>query len=314
MRESIILGTRGSALALSQCELVEQALKAHWPELKIKRKIIQTAGDQRQDIPLCEVNAATQTQDKGVFIAALEEALAAGEIDCAVHSLKDMPGILDERFEIAAVLPREEISDVLVVKEGSDMHYPLIGTSSVRRAKLAECYWEGRASCLPIRGNVGTRLKKLAQQSELDALLLARAGLNRLGYPRDGFEIEGKRLVVVGLSLSSFMPALGQGAIAVEMREGEEDVRELISVTHDELSSLSVRCERAFLRALNADCSVPVGGYATVQGESMLFHAIYFTPEGLPVRITQRGSASNPEGVGMDAWEQLQERLSALTD
>ncbi len=309
MNAQIILGTRASNLAQRQTQLVEEALKTLNPELVMERRLIQTAGDQRQDIALCEVNRATQTQDKGVFIAALEEALAAGEVDCAVHSLKDMPGTLDERFEIAAILPREAINDVLVIKEGADVNNLVIGTSSVRRMRMVESYWSGRARCVCIRGNVQTRLRKLAESEEMTAIILARAGLNRLDYDQDQIEVEGKKLSFVNLSLSSFMPALGQGAIAVEIRRGDERMRELIAAINDEKSELCIRCERSFLQHLQADCSVPVGGYAELIQETLFFRSIYYTADGLALRVNQRGSTLDPEALGATAHAQLEERL-----
>ncbi len=310
MSNHITLGTRGSELALRQTQLVEQALQKQDAFLSCSRSIIKTAGDLRQDIPLCEVNRATQTQDKGVFIAALEDALAAGEVDAAVHSLKDMPGTLDDRFEIAAVLPREEICDVLIIKAGADMQRLVIGTSSTRRVEMAKCYWGGTARCVPIRGNVNTRLKKLAESKELSAIILARAGLNRLGLTQPVINMEGQSLICVNLSINSFMPALGQGAVAVEIRRGDEKAKKLLSTINDRRTEYCVRCERSFLDHLKADCSVPVGGYAELIGSTMFFRAIYFTKSGVPVRISQRGSAADPEGLGMVAYEQLMERLT----
>ncbi|MFI3244095.1 MAG: hydroxymethylbilane synthase [Akkermansia sp.] len=310
MNLSLKVGTRGSELAQRQSALVEAALLNAQSDLNLERCIIQTAGDMRLDIPLNEVNRATNTQDKGVFIAALEEALASGEIDCAVHSLKDMPGILDERFEIAAVLPREEINDVLIVKEGANLERLLIGTSSVRRVRSAECYWGGTALCMPIRGNVATRLRKLVESPEMDAILLAQAGLNRLDYPKDHFEIDGTKLFVVKMSIGAFMPALGQGAIAVEIRKGDEHMKSLLSLINDPQTEACVRCERSFLRSLAADCSVPVGGYANIIEDAMFFRALYFTEEGTPIRVEQRGSAAAPEELGISAFEQLRYRLN----
>lgn len=305
MSQHVTLGTRGSELAQCQTALVEQALLGNFPHCELERKIIQTAGDKRTDIPLNEVNRATNTQDKGVFIAALEEALAAGEIDCAVHSLKDMPGILDERFELVAFLPREEIQDVLIVKEGADLNQLCIGTSSVRRIRSAECYWGGTARCVPIRGNVATRLEKLAGSPEMDAIILAQAGLNRLGYSQEGFEVLGKKLTPVKMSIGAFPPALGQGAIAVEIRKGDQRMKDLLAPINDPVTEACVRCERSFLRLLEADCSVPVGGNASIVQEAMFFRALYFTPTGLAIRINQRGSAAQPEELGKMAYEQL---------
>ncbi len=304
MSSPFIIGTRGSELALCQAHMALDALVAAHGALEHEIRIIRTAGDAHTDIPLAEVNRCAGTQDKGVFIAALEEALAAGEIDCAVHSLKDMPGTLDERFEIAAFLPRAPMEDVLLVKEGADMENLLVGTSSARRARLVQCYWGGSARCTSIRGNVATRIRKLVESPEMGAIILARAGLLRLGYPQGSFEVEGVRLCAVELSLNSFMPALGQGAIAIEIRRGDEAARRLVSAVNDVQTATCVRCERAFLDALKADCSIPVGGFATMESGALLFRAIYFDGEQ-PIRITQQGDAAGPEAVGIAAHRQL---------
>ncbi len=308
MQKPFIIGTRGSELALCQAHLALDALTAVHGALEHEIRIIRTAGDAHTDIPLAEVNHRAGTQDKGVFIAALEEALAAGEIDCAVHSLKDMPGTLDERFEIAAFLPRAPMEDVLLVKEGADMDNLLIGTSSTRRARLAQCYWGGSVRTTSIRGNVATRIRKLVESPEMGAIILARAGLTRLGYPEGSFKVEGVRLCAVELSLNSFMPALGQGAIAIEIRRGDEAARRLVSPVNDAATATCVRCERAFLDALKADCSIPVGGYATIEAASVMFRAIYFDGEQA-IRLTQLGPAASPERVGVAAFEQLRSRL-----
>ena len=303
------IGTRSSELALRQTELAIAAITAANPGIATEIVPITTAGDTRTDIPLCQVNKATQTQDKGVFIAALEEALADGRIDCAVHSLKDMPGTLDERFDIAAILPRENIWDALVIKEGANMDRLTIGTSSVRRANLIRNYWSGTAKAVSIRGNVSTRLQKLIDTPEMDAIVLARAGLNRLGYTGSVIELNGTRLHVVEMAKDSFMPAFCQGAIAIETRKDDTATKALIAPANDTASEVTIRAERAFLAELQADCSVPVGGYATCNRDLMMFRAIYYTPNGMPIRITHRGSASAPEQVGREACAMLKQQL-----
>lgn len=310
MERILKIGTRGSELALRQTEQVLQSLRTQIPGLQAEIATIRTDGDERTDLPLHEVNQAMGTQDKGVFVAALENALAAGEIDCAVHSLKDMPGKQDERFELAAVLPREDIWDVLILKAGADRQRLTIGTSSVRRAHLVRTYWSGTATTVSIRGNVTTRLRKLIQTPELDGIVLARAGLNRLGYTGDSLEWEGTRLCIVDMSKDSFMPALGQGALAVEIRKGDEEMKTLLSCINHRESELCARAERAFLAALGADCSTPVAGYATCNKDFMMFRALYFTPNGTPLRVTHRGSAAHPEQVGLDAYEKLKYHFS----
>ena len=309
MQKEIKIGTRASELALVQTKLVIAALEKEHPGLRCTICPIKTAGDARTDLPLQEVNKATGTQDKGVFIAALEEALAEGKVDCAVHSLKDMPGQSDARFTLAAYMPREERGDVLVVKPGARMDFPTIATGSVRRAHFMRCYRSGRCRIVPTRGNVQTRLRKLLENDEVDATLLARAGLNRLGYTGHTLSLDGQNLHLVDLSEDSFMPALGQGTIVVETRSEDTAMQQILAPINDEHAATEARCERAFLALLGADCSVPVGGYATVQGKALMFRAIYFTPEGRPIRLTRRGFASDPEGVARQAYEDLRARL-----
>lgn len=281
------IGTRGSELALAQTHLVIDSLQKRYPGLKCEYHIISTAGDQRTDIPLHRVNAVTGTGDKGVFIAAIEEALAAGEIDCAVHSLKDMPGVLDSRFSLAAVLPRESVEDVLVMKASANMEAPVIATGSVRRMQLVRTYWKGRARTVPIRGNVATRLRKLVDDSQTDATLLARAGLNRLGYG-DTIIVDGMELRVRSLPVEAFPPALGQGAIAVETRADSPGITALVSTINHHDTFRCIACERAFLSLLNADCSVPVGGNACVLPDgSLRVLVVYYTPAGERISLTR---------------------------
>lgn len=305
------IGTRGSELALAQTRLAIAALQAAHPGLECEVRIITTAGDRRTDIPLHRVNAETGTGDKGVFIAAIEEELAAGTIDCAVHSLKDMPGLLDERFALAAVLPREEIQDVLVLREGipfpTDGAGLCIATGSVRRTHLLKSRFP-KAQTVPVRGNVATRLRKVAENPELSGTLLARAGLNRLGYDRELLDVSGVRLRVHGLDPADFCPALGQGAVALETRRGDA-FEAMVAAVNDEATSRAIRCERAFLHLLNADCSVPVGGYArlTETGE-LSFRAVYYPPAAAPVTLDLCGR--EPEEVAQQAYDALQARLN----
>lgn len=307
MQGPLRIGTRGSELALRQAQIFTDALREQVPGVQVELVVIQTAGDRRTDIPLCAVNRATQTADKGVFIAAIEEALARGEIDCAVHSCKDMPGVLDERMELAAVLPREDMGDTLVIKPGANVHAPVIGTSSVRRVHLAQAFWGGRARTVNLRGNVHTRLRKLLADDGMDAILLARAGLNRLGYAGcNSLVLDGSPLYLADLSCDSFMPALCQGAIAIEVRRDDPATRDLVRRVNHEPSEVSIRAERAFLGALRADCSVPVAGYASINGRGLMLRVIYFTPAGTPIRLTLKDDIGHPEQLGIRAAEQLQ--------
>ena len=301
------IGTRGSELALKQVELFIAALRIHVPDIEPEVCVIHTAGDRRTDIPLSHVNRATQTADKGVFIAAIEEALGRGEIDCAVHSCKDMPGALDPRMAIAAVLPREERCDTLVVRPGANMHSPVIGTSSVRRAGLVQAFWGGKARVTDLRGNVPTRLQRLAESEEMDAILLARAGLNRLGYAgKNAVDIGSKRLIFVDLSCDTFMPALCQGAIVIETRADDAATRDLVRCVNHEPSEVTIRAERAFLAEFQADCSIPVAGCATLNGgRGLMLRVVYFTPDGVPYRLTLKGDSEHPEELGRQAAQQM---------
>ena len=222
--KSIILGTRGSALALAQAEMAESALRAVFPDLNIKRRVIKTTGDRRTDIPLSEVARAAD-MDKGVFTKELEVSLQNGEIDIAVHSLKDMPSLLDEEFSIAAVLPRASRRDVLIGKESGGLkglrHGAKVATSSVRRRRLLESM-RPDLEIVDIRGNVPTRIHKLRESEELEGLLLAKAGLCRLDLLHDGVvDSGGKVLYVEELDETVFVPAAGQGAVGLEIRSGD---------------------------------------------------------------------------------------------
>lgn len=303
------IGTRGSELALRQVEIFIGMLRQTHPDTVTETVVIRTAGDKHTDIPLHEVNQAGGVMDKGVFIAAIEEALAAGEIDCAVHSLKDMPGQLDPRFRISAILPREDKRDVLLLKEGVDEKQLTIGTSSVRRVQLVKSLWRGAARTLSLRGNVPTRLRKLAESPELDGIILARAGLNRLGYDIHNLIVNGTKLTPVEWDADTFMPALCQGAVAIETRVNDAAAHALVSCVNDEASAHCVRAERAFLAGLGADCSVPVAGYARYEGDTLTLRAVYYTPDGREFRISHSGALDAPEQIGRQACSDLLRRI-----
>ena len=300
------IGTRGSELAVKQAQMVADALVKKHPRLEVELVTISTAGDARTDLPLCRVNQVADVGDKGVFVAAIEEELASGAIDCAVHSCKDLPGAQDPRFEIAAVLPREAMNDTLVLKPGANVDAPVLGTGSVRRSCQIVSYWSGRARAVQLRGNVPTRLHKLVESEEMDGILLARAGLNRLGFAGGEWEFDGKRLLALDLDCDAIMPALCQGAIGVETRVKDDSVRELVRSVNHEPTELCIRTERAFLAALGADCSVPVAGYAEQRGAEILLRTLYFPGEGRPlVRLTRSGPSNDPETLGANVAQQL---------
>ena len=286
----IIVGTRGSELALVQATATEAALAAAFPNREIVRKVIKTTGDRRTDVSLSEVAKSEGTFDKGVFIKEIEEALDSGEIDIAVHSLKDLPTVLADRYFLAAVLERAPVRDVLVMREAGGLAaLPVgatVGTSSVRRAKQIE-WLRPDVTVIDLRGNVPTRLHKLAADGNYDAILLAEAGLGRLGFIPPvamGGEAEPvlgiAGLFVTRLAESQFFPAAGQGAIGLEVRAGDAPSRVFAeSIGHRE-SWLRITAEREFLRLLDGGCHTPVGVFSTISDGEIHLHARVFPDAG----------------------------------
>lgn len=319
------IGTRGSELALVQANLLLDALQSQYPERVFELKTIVTTGDRRVDVPLAEV-ATTESaanpsnaMDKGVFIRELEAALKTGEIDMAVHSAKDMPSVLDPSLAIACFLPREDVEDVLISKK-KKWTKGVIGTSSVRRRKMAESYFgKENVSFVDVRGNVQTRLSKLAKDDTMGAIVLARAGLNRLDVMDDeernaiywyaddkegtiGRKVE--KLYVRSLPLENFVPAAGQGAIAVEILSRRADVRELLAPLNHKPTEIEVSIEREFLRLLEGDCTTPVGASAKYDMGQIDFNVMRFEddcPRPLETRICGTYN-DDPEGIAFLAW------------
>jgi hydroxymethylbilane synthase len=296
MMGTIVLGTRGSELARAQARLVEIAIQSAWPELKIDTKIIATKGDEK----IVDVRAGR----KGLFTAEIERALLAGEVDVAVHSAKDLPSETKPGAEIAAVLPRAPMDDALVSKQPGGLaalrESGTIATGSVRR-KHQLCWKRPDLSIVDLRGNVPTRLRKLAE-SDWDAIVLARAGLERLGLSltRSEIDFEGRRFSVELLPRELFLPAGGQGIIALEIRAADENAKAIVNLVNHQETLLCLRAERAFLRLLHGDCNSPVGVLATSTNGLMKIRGQIFEP----------GSTSPREGKIEGAREDG-ERLAA---
>jgi hydroxymethylbilane synthase len=310
----IIVGTRGSELALVQANATEEALAAAFPGLKILRKVITTTGDRRTDVSLADVAKAEGTFDKGVFIKEIEEALNSGEIDIAVHSLKDLPTVLQDRYILAAVLERAPVRDVLVMRQpGGLASLPvgaIVGTSSVRRAKQIE-WLRPDVQVTDLRGNVPTRLRKLAEDEKYDAILLAEAGLVRLRFipPAVTGEVEEisgfSGLFVTRLNESEFFPAAGQGAIGLEVRCGDAPSRVFAeSIGHRE-TWLRISAEREFLRLLDGGCHTPVGVYSSISGDEILLKARVFPEAG--------GTPKSGEVRGTDPFTLALELFNSLS-
>lgn len=269
----IVLGTRGSELARAQAHLVEGAIQFARPELKIDTKIIATKGDQATIVDL-------RAGRKGLFTSEIERALLSGEVDLAVHSAKDLPSETSPGAEIAAVLPRAAKDDILVSKGpgglGGLRDGATVATGSVRRKH--QLHWKrSDLKIVDLRGNVPTRLRNLAE-SDWDAVVLARAGLERLGLSPEKSEInfEGRSLFVEILSREIFLPAGGQGIIALQIRAEDERVRTIVDLVNHHETLLCLRAEREFLRLLQVDCNSPVGVLAAIDNGVMKMRAQFF--------------------------------------
>lgn len=303
------LGTRGSALALAQADITIDLLRHAWPEMAIERKIFITRGDQKLDLNLLTKGDAG---GKGLFTRELEDALLSGAIDVAVHSLKDLPGNNPAGLEIVAVLERAPVSDVMVSKlpggldglpEGAS-----VGTSSVRRARQIQ-WLRPDIKIEEWRGNVPTRLRKLDQREDVDAIVLAEAGLRRLGYKID-FDSgvltwpEGKARVH---SLADkLLPAIGQGAIALQARSDRKEVCDALSAINHEATMTSVRAERELQRLLSGDCSLPVGVRSEIKNGVIKLDGILFFNDSLsPLVAVAEGPANEPEAVAQKLFNAL---------
>lgn len=318
-RPPLVIGTRGSALAIAQADSVVELISRKYPEMIVSLKIIKTTGDIRTDVPLSMVAQASGIVDKGIFIKELENALLSGEIDMAVHSLKDMPSELDPRFKLGAVLPRESVCDVVVSKRGrgEDALPPnaVVATGSVRR-KMQLMQMRPDIKVAEIRGNVPTRLEKLIDMEEWDALLLSEAGLNRLGITKEVLEENDIPLYLTPFEPGKFLPAAGQGAVAIEMRAEDSRLGDLLAPLNDPVTEAAVSAERGFLRLLGAGCATPVGVYSVMEGEELTLNVCVFNEDdlsSLPVKFAVKGGVNDPKDVARKAFvefESIKERLA----
>ena len=271
--KKIILGTRGSELALVQTrETAIRLCQAH-PELLVEQKIIKTTGDKRLDVSL----SAPGSLEKGLFTKELEEALLRGEIHAAVHSLKDLPTELPPKLAVGAILEREDDSDCLASKyDGGWQGLPqgaVVATSSLRR-KNQLLLLRPDLKTAEIRGNMGTRLRKLLESDTLDGLILAKAAINRLG---EELIPEGIRVTVI----EEMLPAPGQGAIGIECLEDDAETLRILAAIHHEDTARCVNAERDFLKNLGGGCSLPLGARATIQDGKVDLRAALFQNGGV---------------------------------
>jgi hydroxymethylbilane synthase len=291
------IGTRGSAMALHQANLVRERLVAAHPGLAepgmIALEVIRTTGDRVQNRLLAEIGG------KGLFTKEIEQALIDRRIDLAVHSLKDMETFLPPGLGIACVLPRDDPRDALVTRDGAGLaalpKAARIGTASLRR-KAQLLRRRPDLVVAPIRGNVDTRIAKLAA-GEADALLLALSGLQRLGKEDAASEI---------LSVDVMLPAVGQGALAIEARADDFELSELLSPLHDAASAACVTAERAMLAALDGSCRTPIAGLAELAGDELRLRALLLAEDGSAERRAEGvGITGDAEALGRAVGERL---------
>lgn len=297
----VTVGTRGSSLARTQTALVVAALRAQWPELEIATKIIKTEGDRRLDV-------STTQLGKGAFVKEIELALLNGEIDLAVHSCKDVPTDPVPGLTLAAFPRRADPRDVLVARDGLRLAglpaNAVVGTSSSRRrAQLLIHRPDLRVA--DIRGNVDTRLRKL-QDGQYDAVILAAAGLDRLGLLHHATEI---------LDPEVMLPAPAQGALAVQARAGDEATLALLEPLNDPATQAAVTAERAFLRALGGGCRVPIAAYAHVEDGRLVLHGLVAADDGSQhARGQVEGAVAETVQLGARLAEQLRRQGSGILE
>lgn len=265
-KRGLILGSRGSPLALWQANHVKKLLENNNKGLKVSIKVIKTTGDKVQKKPLQEIGG------KALFLKEIEDALLAKKVDVGVHSMKDVPTQLPPGLIMASILKREDPRDVFISRKfDSLLHLPKkakVGTGSLRRqAQLKNFRPDFQVS--PIRGNVDTRLKKLGQG--LDAIVLAAAGMIRLGFAAKITEY---------LPTTLMLPAVSQGAIGLEIREGDDDTRRLVDGMNHIETAICIQAERSFLRTLQGDCQAPIAAFAEVNGQMMKLTGMVASPDG----------------------------------
>lgn len=264
------IGTRSSKLALWQANFVKSELESSIPDLEISLKEIKTKGDHITDVALSKIGG------KGLFTKEIEDALLANEIDLAVHSLKDLPTQLPQGLRIGAVLKRENTQDILISKNKirfKDLPAKSkIGTSSLRRISQLKAL-RNDFEYLDLRGNLDTRIRKL-EEGQFDAIVLAYAGVKRLGF-------ENK--IAENFSPKDILPAVGQGAMAIEIRENDTAVEKIVAKLNHEESYLASITERAFLEALQGGCQVPIGAYSEIKNNEIILYGVIASLDGCKV-------------------------------
>ncbi len=284
-------GTRGSKLALAQTDWVITKLLSFYPDLKIEKVIIKTKGDKILDSPLSKIGG------KGLFVKEIEEALIKGEVDFAVHSMKDVPSEIPEELEIFCIPERESPFDVWISRYQTIFDLPegaKVGTSSLRRISQIRKIRKD-LEILPLRGNVDTRLKKW-ERGDFDGIILAEAGLKRLGI----------RVSYYRFSVAEMVPAVGQGALGIEIRKNDQELKKLFKKLHSEETAICIKAERAFLHRVEGGCQVPLGAYACIKENKLFFVAFISDVSGERFyKVVEEDNPKNAEILGIKTAEKL---------
>jgi hydroxymethylbilane synthase len=290
----VVIGTRGSRLALWQANWVKEEIEHRYPEVPVSLKIIKTTGDKILDVPLARVGG------KGLFVKEIEEALFRKEIDLAVHSMKDVPAELPEGLILAAYTRREDPRDAFVgrqpgLKLADLQEAAVVGTSSLRRqAHLGR--FHPHLQTVSIRGNLETRIRKI-NEMHLDGVILAAAGLKRMGLSAKVTEY---------LPVDRFIPAVGQGVLGIEVRKDDEVTRRVVEELNDPTARRAVLAERGFLMTLEGGCQVPIAAHAAVEGETLVLRGMVASLDGKTVVEDERvGPAGEAKSIGIALAETL---------
>lgn len=291
IKGTIRIGTRGSALALAQANWIKEKIENNHPGIGVELTIIKTKGDIMQDVALVKIGG------KGVFVKEIEDALLRGDIDLAVHSMKDVPSQLPEGLEIAVTPEREDPRDVLVTKNRIKFEAmpqrARIGTGSLRRGFQIRSILPD-VEIVPIRGNLDTRLKKV-ETEDLDAVVIAAAGIRRLGWISR---------VTQFLPVETILPAVGQGTLALEVRSDDEAVKATIAFLNHPSTWRETRAERAFLSRLGGGCQLPLAAYAKTEGPDIRIAGLLGTIDGrILIREEVRGAAASCDDLGTQLAE-----------
>jgi len=293
---NVKVGTRGSKLALTQTNSVVESIRKINPEITVEISVIKTSGDIMQDVSLLQIGG------QGVFVKEIEEALLSGSIDLAVHSMKDVPGDIPEGLTFAAILPREDVRDILVSRGKIKFEFmprgARIGTGSLRRGAQIKAILPD-INIVALRGNIDTRLKKIETEN-LTGVILAAAGMKRLGYAET---------ITQFLPVELMLPAVGQGALGLQIRKADTELAKILAKLNHAPTAVAVNAERSFLRALGGGCRLPIAAYGLIERERLTLEGLVAAPDGTSViRDKVWGALDEAEELGKKLADMIMEK------